>query len=100
MDITIFYEKLKTKQNNSQRWNAIIEDINYLYDYLFTDKIFTTEELWEFLFNKRENHFEYHDKIWKTFAIKKYNTFFKIVYNAIDDPEPKWWLSQYKEIIE
>jgi len=63
MDPSIFYEKLKRKQDNSQRWNAIIEDIVVLYDYHFLEKNFTGEELWDFLFTVREDHLVYHKKI-------------------------------------
>jgi hypothetical protein len=100
MDTTIFYQKLRAKQSNSLKWNAVIEDINCLYDYHFKEKIFTTEELWDFLFTKREDHFNYHVKIWNTFNINKYKDFFKIVYNALDDPDSEWWSSQYKEKLE
>jgi len=98
MDPSIFYEKLKRKQDNSQRWNAIIEDIVVLYDYHFLEKNFTGEELWDFLFTVREDHLVYHKKIWDCFSKSRYNSFFTIVYTAIDDPECIWWKLQYKQI--
>jgi hypothetical protein len=90
MDIHIFYNKLIQHQNNSQRWNAIICDIILLYK----EELFTSEELWDFLFTKRDNHLEHHKKIWDTFYREKYNEFFSIVFIAMDDPEPSWWSQQ------
>jgi hypothetical protein len=99
MDPSIFYEKLKKKQNNSQKWNSIIEDIIALYDYHFLEKIFSKEELWDFMFTAREDHLIYHKKIWDTLDIIKYNSFFNIIYTAIDDPKSEWWNLQYKVVL-
>lgn len=96
MDPSIFYEKLMKKQISSQKWNAIIEDIINLYDYHFQEKIFTNEELWDFMFTQRDDHLVYHRKIWNCFNKNKYSSFFKIVYTAMDDPDNTWWKLQYK----
>jgi len=96
-----FYTKLKEKQSSSQRWNAIINDILILYEYHFpmTEQLFSSEDLWDFLFTPRENHLHVHSKIWNTFANTKYNYFFAIVYTAIDDPDSTWWNAQSKAIL-
>ena len=98
MDPSIFYEKLKTKQDNSQKWNAIIEDIILLYNYHFQEKIFNNEELWDFMFIYRDDHLIYNKKVWDCFSMSRYNIFFKIVYEAMDDPDTNWWNIQCKEI--
>lgn len=96
-----FYTKLKEKQSSSQRWNAIINDILILYEYHFpmTEQLFSSEDLWDFLFTARENHLYFHSKIWNTFGNTKYNSFFSIVYTAMDDPEYAWWDLQSKAIL-
>ncbi len=92
-----FYAKLQEKQESSLRYNAIIEDICILYcSYFANQPIFSSEELWDFLFTKRENHFEYHAKIWNLVASPIYQAFFQIVYQALDDPPPVWWSSVQK----
>lgn len=88
-----FYQKLISYQNKSQRWNAIVCDIVELYRYKFPEELFTGEEFWDFLFTPRDNHKEYHKKIWDTFYREKYNEFFSIVYIAMDDPDVSWWQS-------
>jgi hypothetical protein len=98
MDPTIFYKKLKEKQDNSQRWNSIIEDILKLYTYHFIEGLFSLEELWDFMFTYRDDHLIYNKKVWDCFNHTKYAVFFKIVYKAMDDPDPNWWNLQYKEI--
>ena len=91
-----FYEKLQKYQIPSLKWNSIIEDIIGLYDYQFSEeRIFTSEELWDFLFTKRDDHMIYHSKIWNTFIVPNYYSFFCMVYKAIEDPEIGWWNSQY-----
>jgi hypothetical protein len=92
MDIHIFYEKLISRQNNSQRWNAIVCDICIIYKYKFPEEeLFNEEEIWDFLFTARDNHLVYHKKIWDTFYREKYNEFFSVVYTAMDDPQSSWW---------
>jgi len=90
-----FYEKLISRQNNSQRWNAIVCDICVIYKYNFSEGLFTEEELWDFLFTQRANHLEHNKKIWDTFYREKYNEFFSVVYIAMNDPEPSWWSRQF-----
>jgi hypothetical protein len=87
-----FYTKLQEKQESSQRYNAIVEDICTLYTSLFPQQpIFSSDELWDFLFTKREEHMKYHGKIWDTFANLDYFKLFEIMYKALDDPSPSWW---------
>ena len=87
-----FYTKLIITQNNSQRHNAIVEDICILYKHHFpSQEAFTSDELWDFLFTFRENHLDYHKKIWNCFSEPRYSTFFSIVYTALDDPPTSWW---------
>jgi hypothetical protein len=86
-----FYQKLLSKQTNSQRWNAIVCDIVKLYRYKLPEGLFTEEEFWDFLFTQRNNHLEHHQKIWDTFYREKYNEFFSIVFIAMDDPDASWW---------
>ena len=96
MDTIVFYEKLKNKQTNTQKWNAIIEDIIILFNSHFTDaeKLFTADEFWDFMFTSRKDHLSFHTKIWSTFSITKYNNFFKTLYDAMDDPSTDWWRNQ------
>jgi hypothetical protein len=94
-----FYQKLISRQNNSQRWNAVVCDIIELYNYKFlVQDIFNEEELWDFLFTQREDHREHHGKIWDTFYREKYNEFFSIVFVAMDDPETSWWRELFKDV--
>lgn len=86
-----FYKKLISRQNNSQRWNAIVCDIVELYRYKFPEGLFTSEEFWDFLFTQRNDHLDHHKKIWDTFYREKYNEFFSVAYIAMDDPEASWW---------
>jgi len=87
-----FLNKIKNKQNNSQRYNAIVEDICTLYLHHFpSQEAFTSDELWDFLFTCRENHLDYHKKIWNYFSEPRYSTFFSIIYIALDDPPASWW---------
>jgi hypothetical protein len=98
MDIYTFYEKLKAKQNNSQKWNSIINDIIEVYTYNFTpsEQLCTVEELWDFVFTSREDHLIFHKKIWDLFSNMKYNRFFIFMYTAMDDPDSKWWILNLK----
>jgi len=92
MNVDTFYKKLRECQESSQRWNAIVEDIVSLYIYTFdTSKLFSSGDLWDFMFTVRENHLEFHSEIWNTFTNTSYNIFFKTVYIAMDDPSPIWW---------
>jgi hypothetical protein len=99
MNPSMFYEKLKKKQDNSQRWNEIVEDIIVLYDYHFLEKNFSKEELWDFMFTVREDHLVYHNKIWDCFNNSRYCSFFKLVYDAMDDPDRNWWNLQFKAVL-
>ena len=76
----------------------VVESIISIYNYHFilSDQIFSSEELWDFLFTKRDDHFAYHNKIWSTFINDKYYKLFEIIYIALDDPEPEWWNIQFK----
>ena len=102
MDIQTFYDKLVKKQDNTQRWNSTIEDIIIQYNHHFpeSEQIFTRDELWDYMFTIRTNHLEFHTKIWGCFKNSKYNSFFKLVYTAMDDPDSIWWTSQYKVKLE
>jgi hypothetical protein len=93
-----FYEKLKANQTSSLYWNDVVESIISIYNshFILSDQIFSSEELWDFLFTKRDDHFAYHNKIWSTFINDKYYKLFEIIYIALDDPEPEWWNIQFK----
>jgi len=93
-----FYKKLKSVQTSSLYWNDLVESIISIYNHNYKpcDQLFSSEELWDFLFTKREDHFAYHEKIWNVFTSEKYYIFFSTVYIALDDPEPEWWNLQFR----
>ena len=63
------------------------------------EKNFTEEELWDFMFTAREDHLIHHKKIWDCFNKIRYSSFFKLIYDAMDDPDRNWWNIQYKAVL-
>jgi hypothetical protein len=51
------------------------------------------------MFTVREDHLVYHNKIWDCFNNSRYCSFFKLVYDAMDDPDRNWWNLQFKAVL-
>ena len=100
LDIFNKINKLKS-QSGGQRWNLICIDICDLYFIYIKDQkdiLYTTDELWNFLFNSCTLHGPEYTKFINACTNNKANSdfFSLIVIKAIDDPPASWWNTLFK----
>ena len=95
---SIFNKINKYKNHGGQRWNLICEEICNLYFIYIKDQkdiLYTSEELWHFLFNSFEIEGPEYTKYINVCKNNKANSdfFSLIVIKAIEDPTVAWWNS-------
>ena len=96
--ISIFNKINKYKIHGGQKWNLICLDIcNLYFIYIKNQKdiLYTSEELWHFLFNSCVIEGPEYTKYINTCRNNKANSdfFSLIVEKAIEDPPVAWWHS-------
>ena len=101
--VRFFFKSIRTlkKESGGQRWNEICEDAASLFEHLYVKQFgpfhLDHQQLWDILFDPPQ---ETNDLLYMRFELlcsnDKFIDFFMIILQALLDPPPSWWQTQFK----